>query len=137
MTPTQIGLIQSSWDKVVPVQEAAAEHFYAKLFELDASLRPLFSSDMKEQGKKLMTMLSVVVKNLTKLEALVPAVQDLGRRHAKYGVLDTHYDIVGAALLGTLESDLGSAFSSDVREAWATAYGVLSKTMKDAARAQA
>jgi hemoglobin-like flavoprotein len=137
MTPAQIALIESSWDKVFAVKEAAAEHFYARLFELDPSLKPLFTGDMQEQGKKLMTMINVVVKGLTKLETLVPAVQDLGRRHAQYGVKDAHYDTVGAALLGTFQADLGPAFTSDVKDAWATAYGVLATTMKDAARAQA
>ena len=57
MTPRQIGLIGSSWDKVLPIQETAAELFYGKLFEIDPELKPLFKGDMVEQGKKLFTML--------------------------------------------------------------------------------
>ena len=42
------------------------------------------------------------VENLNNLEAIVPAVQDLGRRHAGYGVQDQHYDSVASALRWTL-----------------------------------
>jgi hemoglobin-like flavoprotein len=54
---------------------------------------------MSEQRKKLMQMLTAAVKGLDRLEQLVPVVQDLGRRHSTYGVVDRHYETVGAALL--------------------------------------
>jgi len=79
-------------------------------------------------------MLTAAVKGLDRLDQLVPAVQALGRRHATYGVADAHYDTVGAALLWTLEKGLGAAFTTEVREAWATVYGLLATTMKEAAR---
>ena len=82
MTPRQKELVQASWAKVVPLADTAAGLFYGRLFELDPSLRPMFSSDLKEQGKKLMTMITVAVQGLDNLEALGPAVQALGKRHA-------------------------------------------------------
>ena len=133
MTPKQIELVQGSWKKVLPIADTAAGIFYAKLFDLDPALKGLFKSDMKEQGRKLMSMISVAVAGLTRLESIVPAVQDLGRRHVKYGVKDKHYDTVAAALVFTLEKGLGEAFTPEVKEAWVTTYGVLSTTMKDAA----
>jgi hemoglobin-like flavoprotein len=133
MTPQQIEMVQGTWKKVQPISETAAELFYTKLFALDPALKPLFKGDMKEQGKKLMTMISVAVDGLTRLETIVPAVQALGKRHSKYGVRDKDYDTVAAALIWTLEQGLGDAFTPDVKTAWVTTYGVLSKTMKDAA----
>jgi hemoglobin-like flavoprotein len=133
MTPKQIELVQSSWKKVLPIADTAAGLFYRKLFTLDPSLKPLFKGDIKEQGRKLMAMISVAVAGLTRLETIVPAVQDLGRRHVKYGVKDKHYDTVATALVWTLGQGLGEAFTPDVKDAWVTAYGVLAKTMKDAA----
>jgi hemoglobin-like flavoprotein len=133
MTPKQVELVQGSWKKVMPIADTAAAIFYRKLFELDPMLRPLFTGDMKEQGRKLMAMISVAVTGLTRLETIVPAVQDLGRRHVKYGVQDKHYDTVASALVFTLEKGLGDAFTPEVKEAWVTTYGVLSGTMKDAA----
>lgn len=133
MSPTQIELVQSSWEKVVPIADTAAELFYGRLFELDPSLKPLFTTDIKEQGKKLMQMISVAVNGLNDLEKIVPAVEELGKRHVKYGVKDEHYDTVGSALLWTLEKGLGDAFTPDVKEAWTETYTLLATTMKNAA----
>jgi len=137
MTPDQIHLVQSSFAQVVPIKDAAAELFYARLFELDPTLKPLFKSDMAEQRTKLMAMIGTAVSGLTRLEAIVPAVQALGERHVAYGVKAADYDTVGAALLWTLEKGLGKGFTPDVREAWITCYGLLADTMKAAAAAKA
>lgn len=133
MTPKQIELVQGTWRMVAPISDTAAELFYSQLFTVDPALKPLFKGDMKAQGRKLMTMITTAVNGLTRLDAIVPAVQDLGRRHAGYGVKEKDYDTVGGALLWTLGQGLGEAFTPEVKEAWATAYGVLAKTMKDAA----
>lgn len=133
MTPQQIDLVQASWKQVAPVAESAAQMFYGRLFFLDPSLRPLFLGDMREQGQKVMAMISYTVNGLTRLQVLLPAIRALGQRHATYGVRPEHYYTVGAALLWTLEQGLGTAFTPEVREAWVTAYSVLAKTMRDAA----
>jgi hemoglobin-like flavoprotein len=133
MTPAQTELIKSSWAQVVPISDKAAELFYGKLFELDPSVRSLFKGDMAEQGQKLMRMIGTAVNGLDRLDEIVPAVQQLGVRHVEYGVKDEHYDTVGAALLWTLETGLGDAFTAETKEAWATVYGILADTMKSAA----
>jgi hemoglobin-like flavoprotein len=134
MTPTKIELIRTSWGLVEPIADLAATLFYDRLFEMDPAVRRLFRrTDMAAQRKNLMQTLTVVVKGIDRLDDLVPAVQALGRRHAGYGVRPGHYDIVGAALLWTLEQGLGAAFTPDVRDAWAEAYGTLATVMIDAA----
>ena len=137
MTPQQISLVTSSWAKVKPISETAAELFYGKLFELDPSLKSMFPSDMKEQGRKLMAMINTAVNGLNNLDAIVPAVQQLGKRHVGYGVTDEHYDTVAAALLWTLEKGLGDAFTPDVKKAWTDTYVLLATTMKEAAATEA
>lgn len=129
MTPEQITLVQKSFEKVVPIADTAAELFYGKLFEIAPEVKPLFKSDMKEQGKKLMTMIGVAVKGLNDLDSIVPAVQKLGKRHAAYGVTEDHFAPVGEALLWTLEQGLGELWSPELKEAWAITYAVLADTM--------
>jgi len=107
---------------------------YDRIFFLDPSLRRLFGSDMKEQERKVMAMMTFAVNGLRRLDQLVPTVEALGRRHGGYGVKDEHYDTVAAALLWTLEQGLGDAFTPEVREAWTQAFGILANTMKDAAK---
>ena len=137
MTPKQIALVQSSWQGVQPVADAAAQIFYSRLFTLDPSLKHMFKGDMAEQGRKLMNMITFAVKGLSRLDVIVPGVQALGRRHAGYGVKDAHYATVGNALLATLKEGLGDDFTDEVRDAWSEAYGLLANTMKDASRAAA
>jgi len=134
VTEVQRKLVQSTFAAILPIADDAAMLFYQRLFEIAPELRSMFRSDMTEQRKKLMQMLTAAVKGLDRLDQLVPVVEDLGRRHAGYGVEDKHYDTVGAALLWTLEMGLGAAFTADVKDAWATVYGVLATTMKNAAR---
>ena len=135
MTPEQIQIVQSTWEKVVPISEQAATLFYGKLFELDPAVKPLFTSNMEEQGKKLMQMIGIAVAGLTRLDDIVPAVQELGVRHLDYQVVEEQYDTVGNALLWTLEQGLGDAFTPDVAEAWALTYTTLATVMKEAAAA--
>ncbi len=135
LTERKKRLVQSSFTKVVPIADKAAEIFYNKLFEMDPALKPLFKGDIKEQGKKLMTMIGTAVNGLDNLDSIVPAVQNLGRNHVGYGVKDEHYDTVGGALLYTLETGLGDDFTPDVKDAWTEVYTVLATVMKDAANA--
>jgi len=134
LTVHQKTLVQESFAIVAPIADDAAALFYRRLFELDPSLERMFRGDMSEQRRKLMQMLTAAVKGLDRLDQLVPVVQDLGRRHANYGVEDRHYDTVGAALLWTLEKGLGKAFTPETKEAWTTVYGILATTMKQAAQ---
>jgi nitric oxide dioxygenase len=133
MTPNQIKLVQTSFAQVAPIAATAADLFYGRLFDIAPQVRAMFPDDLSEQKKKLMAMLGTAVAGLSRLETLVPAVQALGRRHAGYGVKAQHYASVGSALLWTLEKGLGEAFTPEVKDAWATAYIVLSTTMMNAA----
>jgi hemoglobin-like flavoprotein len=135
MTPEQIALVQNSFKQVTPIADQAAALFYRRLFELDPELKALFKGDMAEQGKKLMQMISVAVNGLTRLEEIVPAVQQLGKRHVGYGVTPAHYDTVGAALIWTLELGLGKSFTPQVKDAWVVAYTLLAGVMIDAGKA--
>jgi hemoglobin-like flavoprotein len=133
LTSRQIDLVQTSFAVIAPIADDAAALFYRRLFALDPALEQLFRGDMAKQRRMLMQMLSAAVKGLTRLDRLVPAVEDLGRRHAGYGVEDAHYDTVAAALIWTLEKGLGEAFTPEMRDAWTTVYGLLATTMKNAA----
>ncbi len=92
-----------------------------------------------------MTTVGVAVAGLKDLGALVPVLEGLGAKHkpyatrrylhratttitasfsidssasycCRYGVIAAHYDIVGQALLATLESALGDAWTPPVKE---------------------
>ncbi|WP_172300416.1 globin family protein [Pseudoruegeria sp. HB172150] len=134
MQDTQITLVQQSFAKVVPIRDAAAEIFYADLFETAPEVRPYFgNADMTKQGAKLMATLGAVVNGLRNLTAIVPVAQQLAIRHLDYGVQPEDYAKVGASLLRTLEKGLGEDFTPAVRDAWTAAYATLSSVMIEAA----
>jgi hemoglobin-like flavoprotein len=133
MTNDDIALVQHSWRRVQPIQDALAELFHLKLFELDPSLRAFFTGDLQQQGARLMQMVGAAVRGLDRLDALLPVVRELGMRHVVYGVKDEHYGTVGTALLWTLEQALQEDFTPQVKSAWIKTYGVMSQTMREAA----
>lgn len=133
ITARQVSLIQGSFAKVGPIAEQAAEIFYNKLFAYDPSLRRMFKSDMKDQGRKLMSVLGVAVASLNDLNALVPTLQNLAKQHVNYGVKAEDYTPVGNALLHTLKQGLGPAFTPEVRQAWVDVYRLIANTMREAA----
>ena len=132
MTPQQVALVQTSFQKVVPIAGTAADLFYDRLFETAPQVRSLFPDDLSEQKKKLMAMLGTAVANLHKLDTILPAVKALGERHKGYGVTPEHYAPVGAALLWTLEKGLGPDFTPDTKAAWTEAYTALAGVMTSA-----
>jgi hemoglobin-like flavoprotein len=137
MDASKIVLVQDSWNKVLPIADQAALLFYDRLFELDPSLRPMFPSDLTDQRQKLMQMITVAVRGLTRLDELVPAVEALGARHGGYGVTAAHYATVAEALLWTLGKGLGDAFTDDVKAAWTETYVTLATVMQGGARLKA
>ena len=126
MTPDQVKVIQESFAKVAPISEQAAALFYGRLFEIAPKVKPLFRSDITEQGRKLMATLGVVVNGLSNLEAVLPAASALAKRHVDYGVKAADYKPVGAALLWTLERGLGEHWTPELAAAWTEAYTILS-----------
>jgi hemoglobin-like flavoprotein len=106
LTDDQVKLVKANWASVKSIKETAVDLFYNKLFELDLSTRDLFREDISIQKTALMATISFAVATLNHPDKLVPAVQDLGARHGKYGVTAVHYGTVGSALLWTLEQGL-------------------------------
>ena len=131
----QVATIRRTFEQVAPIAEQAASLFYGRLFELDPTLRPMFTGDLERQGRKLMSALATVVAHAGNPRDLAATLEPLAVRHVGYGVEEHHYETVGAALIWTLETGLGPAFTDEVRDAWLAAYGAISETMIAAARA--
>jgi response regulator NasT len=125
MTPEQISLVKESFRKVVPIAGVAADLFYDRRFATAPKLCALFPEDTTEQKQKLMAMLGTAVGNLHQMDRIALAVQDLGKRHASYGVTLADYQPVGDALLWTLEQGLGGDVTPPVKAAWLEAYVTL------------
>ncbi len=133
LTVEQKCLIRDSWQSVLLIQEQVAALFYARLFELDPSVKKLFKGKLDFQGDKLMMTLNVVVNALDDLTDVEAMLQAMGKRHLIYSVELAHFETVGSALIWALQQGLGESFHEEVSDAWVIAYGLIATTMKEAA----
>ncbi|WP_298428194.1 globin domain-containing protein [Rhodoblastus sp.] len=133
MTPEQVTLIRESFARVAPVSDRMATMFYARLFEIAPELRPLFKSDIVQQGRKFMATLTVAVTSLDDFERLRPAFQALARQHFSLGVRAENFAPLGEALIWALGQGLGDDFTEETRAAWEAAYASIAAAMKSAA----
>src|SRR5262245_11710973 len=89
-----IDVLETSFQEITLQGEAFGAAFYERLFAQFPQTRAFFAAtDMKEQKKKLLGALVLVIQNLRKPDALAPALKGLGQRHATYGVRPEHYPI--------------------------------------------
>lgn len=128
-----LSAIRGTWAMAAADPGRTAHVFYANLFRNDSSTKPLFVGDMELQGRKLTQTLNFIVDHLDELDVLVPAAEDLARRHVSYNVAEAQYASVGAALIATFHQLLGPVFTAEHEAAWAEAYTVLSDVMIKAA----
>ena len=133
MTPEQITLVQSSFERAAPELPALATRFYQELFGRNPALRALFTTDLALQKVRFAEKLTEIVRSMPRLSELLGHTRALGVRHAGYGVRAVDYRTVGDALLGALAAVLGDTFDAATREAWAIAYNLVAETMLEGA----
>ena len=126
----EIWMVRTSYQKIINERDEVGALFYQNLFDLEPSLKELFSGDIETQQKKLMNMLDKVVLGLNDLETLLPSVRELGRNHGSYGVKPEYFSLVGASLLSSLETKMGKDWTPELHEAWTSFYTLLAVTMK-------
>lgn len=129
MTKDEIATVQESWRSAAPVKYVAAELFYVKLFELDPTLKLLFSDHPKMRQRKFLQLMDATVNGLERADVLLPVVRELGMRHPLFGDSDEHHGTVGAALMWVLEKCLRRDLTPALRSAWIKTFGVLSQTL--------
>ncbi|XP_020914888.1 neuroglobin [Exaiptasia diaphana] len=135
----QIQLIRNSWEKVEKgdLQETGLVVF-KRLFEIAPYLRDRFpfghnpeSKGLRTHALGVMETVGVAVKNLDNPVILKNKLLELGQFHKPFGLTDTDYQNVGAAILWTLAAGLGEDFTPETKDAWGAAYGYIQKTMEE------
>lgn len=134
LTKKETLLIKKSWSllsKVDPM--VVGDVFYSKLFYDNPELRKMFPRNMEVQYRKFVDMLNTIVARLEKMDKLNEDIIAMAKRHETYGVQPHHYNLVGIALLWTLQKGLAAEWNDDVRSAWVNCYAIISGTMITAA----
>ncbi|WP_186419077.1 globin domain-containing protein [Bosea sp. CS1GBMeth4] len=129
MTPEDIALVRSSFAQLHRRKIETACLFYERLFTDRSETRALFKPDIETQAARLMDMLTVALAMLNDPAGLELLLRRLGERHQSYGVRPEHYAAVRAALLWTLETSLGPAFTAQTRVAWIKVYDQMAAIM--------
>jgi nitric oxide dioxygenase len=137
ITPRQIDLVQESAAAVDHILEPFTAAFYGQLFQEYPSLRPMFTADPAEQASKVAAELRRIVGALLEPERFSKQVRSLGARHHAYGAQPAHYTAMGGVLLATFVDQLGDAFTPELHDAWAAAYGTIAALMIEAQEAAA
>lgn len=105
-----------------------AARFYEVLFQKAPHLQSLFKSDAKFQHDRLTKAVVGVVSNIDNFDNIRPNLVELGKRHVRYRVSPDMYDIVGSALLESLQLE-----NQDQVNAWTEAYGLIKDAMLEGA----
>lgn len=122
----------STVKSTIPLLESAGtaitEHFYQRMFAHNPELKHIFNLSHQHSGGQpaaLFNAVAAYAKNIDNLGALSGAVERIAHKHTSFNIQPEHYPIVGHHLLETLRELAPDAFTPDVEEAWAAAYGVL------------
>jgi nitric oxide dioxygenase len=129
MTPEQIALVQRTLTELEPELDAMAADFYRRLFAVDPSVLPLFSTEPAAQRAKFIAELEQIVRSIRDHAAFLGRATELGAQHERDGVRPRHYHSAGIALLGALAGVLGDRWTDEVAEAWARAYDLTTAAM--------
>ena len=129
MTAEQIRRLRKSFRLLEREAEVAAPLFYQQLLVMNPELKPLFKTDVELQALKLMQMLGGVLDLLDYPLEMEATLEELGARHAGYGVRPRHYSAVGTALIGMLERVLTVDFTAETRQAWVALYHLVAGKM--------
>jgi hemoglobin-like flavoprotein len=127
-------LLRRTFEKLVPLPKRFGQAFYRRLFELDPNLRLLFRGDLDRQASMLAEALALGVLQLVDEQKVSGHIRALGARHARYGVVERHYELFGRALLDALAERLGDDFTPEIGAAWNEAWHLLSAAMLEASR---
>lgn len=83
--------------------------------------------------RMLLGALVLLRRSLRDLDRIVPALQEMGARHVRYGARPEHYPVVGEVLIASMAEIAGDDWRPEHTTAWAAAYGIVSGAMLEGA----
>lgn len=132
LTAQQIEIIKTT----VPVLQAhglaITTLLYNNMLGENPELFNIFNKTKQVDGRQphaLAGALSAYASNIDNLPVLNNAISGINRKHVSLFVQPEQYDIVGKYLFEAMGQVLGDALTSDILDAWATAYKQLADLM--------
>ena len=129
-----LNALEASFDLVAPQGDELMDIFYARLFTAAPAVKPLFAgTDLRRQKGMLLSALVLLRNSLRDLDAIVPALRQLGARHVAYGARPEHYPVVGEVLIASMAQVAGRAWRPEHERAWGAAFTVVAAAMCEGA----
>jgi len=136
ISPQDIKVIRETWSVLASRgEEAIGVYLFRQIFTIAPEALQMFpfrnepntydSPALKKHATGVVRTLGTAINGLENLPLLAPKLKELGLRHLQYGVVPSHYPVVGKALLNTIEYVLDSKYNSQVERAWKKVIGVV------------
>jgi nitric oxide dioxygenase len=121
MTPNQIESVRQSLPAILAARNDAPDRFDDQFVSLGPEPPRLFArADVHGQAPLLINAIANAVESLLTGDD-GRAAHALDQDHLCFGVEPDHFRDAGAALVRTLEQELGSRFTAELADAWASA----------------
>lgn len=130
MNERQIELVQRTFTRFASCSVNCSTSFFFHVFTLHPELRSLFTGDIERQGIMFMKVVSMAVNSLYDMDAMLPALRELGRRHMEYGVKPHHYEAIRDSFIWILKQELAGEFTEEVEDAWGSVFDLIAANMK-------
>ncbi len=125
-----VDVLERSFAAVAPRGDELVDRFYEELFARYPAVKPMFAgTTRKEQSRKLLAALKLVIGNLRRPAVLTKTLTELGARHQGYGAAPEHYEAVAGTLLDVMAEVAGADWTAEVDAAWRDALGAISEIM--------
>ena len=128
LTDKHIAIIKTTIPLLENAGSAMTTHFYQRLFVHNPELQDIFNMSNQHTGRQQVALFEAIAayaKNIENLSALTTAVERIAQKHTSFNIQAEHYAIVGQHLIETLRELAPEAFTSNVEEAWTSAYQFL------------
>jgi len=90
---------------------------------------PTHSPALRNLWAKFISVVGSAVAGLQDTCRLVPMLQQLGIRHAGYGLKESYFHLAGKILVDCISEGLGKSFTKEVENAWVMVSGFMVATM--------
>ena len=130
MSPEGQELVRCSWALLAGRHEKLEATFHARLCEVDPELEALVrGARQRGEAASPAAIVDSVVRVIDDAGALMFIAARLGPRVGVFGIGRRELEVTGAALVWTLEHELGARLTSDARRAWRELLALLGAAM--------
>jgi hemoglobin-like flavoprotein len=132
MTPESIARVQASYNALARQPLGLSARFYEELFRAAPHLRPIFPTELSGLQGHFESALSLIVRNLSEMDALREALRDLGAQHVRWRAVPDDYRTAREALVSAIRAH-SPAWDDTLERDWRLAVTAIIVAMLEGA----